>query len=104
MATASFPLQAVRDEQGRTCFALVSPPQFANLLFYCVPPSMRDTFASVEQCTPEILASLGKVAPKIKDRMQKKGMFICIQGLNIHGGFNSPFSFCFHCLKPFVCQ
>jgi hypothetical protein len=54
----------------------VAPPQFANLLFYCIPPSLRGTFASVgvADAGPETLALLGKAAPRIKDRMQKEGV------------------------------
>lgn len=62
------------DANGRHCFAVLGPPQFTNLMFYFVPPSMRDTFNGMEQCTPEQLVALGKVAPKLKDRMQRAGM------------------------------
>jgi glutamate/tyrosine decarboxylase-like PLP-dependent enzyme len=73
------------DGQGRRCFRVVKHA-FANLCFYVIPPSHRDAIHALalpaddeddglvlSRLTAEQRASLGKVAPVIKDRMQRQG-------------------------------
>ncbi|NXD88868.1 CSAD decarboxylase, partial [Halcyon senegalensis] len=52
----------------RDGFQLVLEPEFVNLCFWFVPPSLRGREGS-----PDYWPSLGKVAPAIKERMMKKG-------------------------------
>ncbi|XP_075054092.1 cysteine sulfinic acid decarboxylase [Mixophyes fleayi] len=52
----------------RTGFILVMEPQFVNLCFWYVPPSLRN-----QETSPNFWDRLGKVAPIIKERMMKKG-------------------------------
>jgi glutamate decarboxylase len=73
------------DADGRPCFALATPPQYANCVFFYVPPALRDAFppagaagpaavaAAVAALSAEDRAALGAAAPMLKDRMQRKG-------------------------------
>lgn len=74
------------DAQGRRCFLLTSKPQFANLCFYLVPPSLREAASPpLVENTEELaaddhtlltdaqVAALGKVSAVVKDRMQRHG-------------------------------
>lgn len=40
-----------------------------------VPPSLRDEFGTLETATPAQLQKLGSVAPTVKDRMQRAGVW-----------------------------
>ncbi|XP_061470736.1 cysteine sulfinic acid decarboxylase isoform X1 [Rhineura floridana] len=62
----------------REGFQLVIEPEFINLCFWYVPPSLRGQ----EGCTDYCLR-LGKVAPMIKERMMKKGSMMV--GYQPHG-------------------
>ncbi|XP_065715092.1 cysteine sulfinic acid decarboxylase isoform X2 [Patagioenas fasciata] len=57
--------EQVRRRDG---FQLVSEPEFINLCFWFVPPSLRG-----REGAPDYWQRLGKVAPAIKERMMKKG-------------------------------
>ena len=76
---------AITDSEGRRCFRVVKHA-FANLCFYVIPPSQRDLVDGLDRTnddgddglvlsrlTEEQRDSLGKVAPVIKDRMQRHG-------------------------------
>ncbi|XP_077185223.1 cysteine sulfinic acid decarboxylase isoform X3 [Paroedura picta] len=52
----------------REGFQLVQEPEFINLCFWYVPPSLRG-----KEGSSDYSHSLGKVAPTIKERMMKKG-------------------------------
>ncbi|NWR64122.1 CSAD decarboxylase, partial [Bucorvus abyssinicus] len=52
----------------REGFELVMEPEFINLCFWFVPPSLRGREGS-----PDYWPRLGKVAPAIKERMMRKG-------------------------------
>ncbi|XP_062488602.1 cysteine sulfinic acid decarboxylase isoform X2 [Pezoporus occidentalis] len=62
----------------RDGFELVMEPEFINLCFWFVPPSLRGR----ESC-PDYWPSLGKVAPAIKERMMRKGSMMV--GYQPHG-------------------
>lgn len=56
---------------GDPRFALAAPPSFTHVCFWWVPPDLRPfNFA---QSTPEQRQRLHRVAPAIKDRMQREG-------------------------------
>eukprot|EP00039_Didymoeca_costata_P027290 m.18096 g.18096 ORF g.18096 m.18096 type:complete len:885 (-) comp6199_c0_seq1:21-2675(-) len=52
-------------------FVLATPAQCCNVGFWYVPPRLRPF--NKEKATPEQFLELSKVAPKLKDRMQRKG-------------------------------
>nr|XP_034955721.1 cysteine sulfinic acid decarboxylase isoform X2 [Zootoca vivipara] len=61
----------------REGFQLVIEPEFINLCFWYVPPSLRGKEGCTDYCQ-----KLGKVAPMIKERMMKKGsMMVSYQPL-----------------------
>ncbi|XP_065510438.1 cysteine sulfinic acid decarboxylase isoform X2 [Caloenas nicobarica] len=62
----------------RDGFQLVLEPEFVNLCFWFVPPSLRGREGS-----PDYWLKLGKVAPAIKERMMKKGSMMV--GYQPHG-------------------
>merc|ERR1711972_509861 len=78
--------KAREDANGRRCFVVVFKPQFTNLCFYIVPPSLRETVAkgivpstdpaeadTLTQLTDDQVSALGKVSVVVKDRMQREG-------------------------------
>lgn len=69
-------IRGAKDALGRPQFIQVAPTSFANLCFYLVPPSMRDELRSISDATELTEAqvnALAKVAPVVKDRMQRDG-------------------------------
>ncbi|XP_053160009.1 cysteine sulfinic acid decarboxylase [Hemicordylus capensis] len=64
-AFTSYMTAEIKKREG---FQLVIEPEFINLCFWFVPPSLRGK----EKCT-DYYVRLGKVAPAIKERMMKKG-------------------------------
>ncbi|CAJ0939663.1 unnamed protein product [Ranitomeya imitator] len=62
----------------REGFRLVMEPEFVNLCFWYVPPSLRNQENSLDFWT-----RLGKVAPVLKERMMKKGSMMV--GYQPHG-------------------
>jgi glutamate/tyrosine decarboxylase-like PLP-dependent enzyme len=74
-----------RDSQGRRCFMLTSKQQYCNLLFYLIPPSMRDDVSpsnepnnghadDTSKLSDEQAQKLGRVSAIVKDRMQRRGL------------------------------
>ncbi|XP_041438528.1 cysteine sulfinic acid decarboxylase isoform X2 [Xenopus laevis] len=68
----------VEEMKAREGFCLIMEPEFVNLCFWYVPPSLRD-----QQDSPDYWQRLGKVAPVIKERMIKKGSMMV--GYQPHG-------------------
>eukprot|EP00404_Azadinium_spinosum_P001450 CAMPEP_0180426970 /NCGR_PEP_ID=MMETSP1036_2-20121128/6073_1 /TAXON_ID=632150 /ORGANISM="Azadinium spinosum, Strain 3D9" /LENGTH=519 /DNA_ID=CAMNT_0022432547 /DNA_START=1 /DNA_END=1557 /DNA_ORIENTATION=+ len=79
-------LKARKDAKGRRCFMVTCKPQFANLCFYTIPPSLREAVAPGLESSPdpaeaddhallkdEQVLALGKVSTIVKDRMQRQG-------------------------------
>ncbi|XP_075121917.1 cysteine sulfinic acid decarboxylase [Leptodactylus fuscus] len=62
----------------RQGFRLIMEPEFVNLCFWYVPPSLRN-----QEDSPDFWTRLGKVAPVIKERMMKKGSMMV--GYQSHG-------------------
>ncbi|KAK4872890.1 hypothetical protein RN001_014919 [Aquatica leii] len=63
---AQFFLKLIRERPG---FRMVmDKPEFTNLCFWYVPPSLRDSVDSADYNT-----RLHRIAPKIKEKMMKKG-------------------------------
>uniref|UniRef100_A0A8C6ZK95 Cysteine sulfinic acid decarboxylase-like n=1 Tax=Nothoprocta perdicaria TaxID=30464 RepID=A0A8C6ZK95_NOTPE len=62
----------------REGFQLVLEPEFVNLCFWFVPPSLRGQEGSADYCS-----RLGKVAPAIKERMMRSGSMMV--GYQPHG-------------------
>ncbi|KAG8585261.1 hypothetical protein GDO81_004949 [Engystomops pustulosus] len=62
----------------REGFRLIMEPEFVNLCFWYVPPSLRN-----QETSPDFWTRLGKVAPVIKERMMKKGSMMV--GYQHHG-------------------
>ncbi|XP_071989102.1 cysteine sulfinic acid decarboxylase isoform X2 [Engystomops pustulosus] len=62
----------------REGFHLIMEPEFVNLCFWYVPPSLRN-----QETSPDFWTRLGKVAPVIKERMMKKGSMMV--GYQHHG-------------------
>ncbi|KAM8976286.1 cysteine sulfinic acid decarboxylase [Pelodytes ibericus] len=58
----------VDEMKKREGFCLIMEPEFVNLCFWYVPPSLRD-----QDDSPDFWNRLGKVAPILKERMMKKG-------------------------------
>ncbi|KAM4796066.1 cysteine sulfinic acid decarboxylase [Rhinophrynus dorsalis] len=58
----------VDEMKKRPGFQLLMEPEFVNLCFWYVPPSLRDQEDSLD-----FWDRLGKVAPVVKERMMKKG-------------------------------
>jgi len=61
--------EVVQDTTG--AWALATPAQCANVGFWYVPPRLRPF--NKDTATPEQFAEIAKVAPKLKDRMQRAG-------------------------------
>ncbi|KAM4701083.1 cysteine sulfinic acid decarboxylase isoform 2-T2 [Discoglossus pictus] len=58
----------VEEMKKREGFCLVTEPEFVNLCFWYVPPSLRG-----KRDSPDFWNRLGKVAPAIKEKMVKEG-------------------------------
>uniref|UniRef100_A0AAR2J6D1 Cysteine sulfinic acid decarboxylase n=1 Tax=Pygocentrus nattereri TaxID=42514 RepID=A0AAR2J6D1_PYGNA len=58
----------VEELKKREGFQVVSEPQFVNVCFWFIPPSLRG-----KENSPDYQEKLAKVAPVIKERMVKKG-------------------------------
>ncbi|XP_074427498.1 cysteine sulfinic acid decarboxylase isoform X4 [Larus michahellis] len=72
------PRYLAEEVKRRDGFQLVLEPEFINLCFWFVPPSLRGK----EGC-PDYWPRLGKVAPAIKERMMRKGSMMV--GYQPHG-------------------
>ncbi|NWT94439.1 CSAD decarboxylase, partial [Urocynchramus pylzowi] len=68
-------LQQVKRREG---FQLVMEPEFINLCFWFIPPSLRG-----QESSPEFWDKLGKVAPAIKEKMIRRGSMMV--GYQPHG-------------------
>ncbi|XP_068123321.1 cysteine sulfinic acid decarboxylase isoform X2 [Hyperolius riggenbachi] len=68
----------VEEMKKRKGFSLVMEPEFVNVCFWYVPPSLRSQVHS-----PDYWDKLGKVAPVLKERMMKKGTMMV--GYQPHG-------------------
>ncbi|NWV29898.1 CSAD decarboxylase, partial [Origma solitaria] len=64
-AATRYLLEQVKRREG---FQLVIEPEFLNLCFWFIPPSLRG-----QESSPEFWDKLGKVAPAIKARMIRRG-------------------------------
>ncbi|XP_053823331.1 cysteine sulfinic acid decarboxylase isoform X2 [Vidua chalybeata] len=62
----------------REGFQLVMEPEFINLCFWFIPPSLRG-----QESSPEFWNKLGKVAPAIKEKMIRRGSMMV--GYQPHG-------------------
>ncbi|NWS65283.1 CSAD decarboxylase, partial [Chunga burmeisteri] len=74
----AFTRYLAEEMKRRDGFQLVLEPEFINLCFWFVPPSLRGREGS-----PDYWPKLGKVAPAIKERMMKKGSMMV--GYQPHG-------------------
>ncbi|NXI13537.1 CSAD decarboxylase, partial [Irena cyanogastra] len=73
-------LEQVKRREG---FQLVMEPEFINLCFWFIPPSLRG-----QESSPEFWDKLGKVAPAIKEKMIRRGsMMVGYQPLGSHVNF-----------------
>ncbi|KFO58529.1 Cysteine sulfinic acid decarboxylase, partial [Corvus brachyrhynchos] len=64
-AATRYLLEQVKRREG---FQLVMEPEFLNLCFWFIPPSLRG-----QESSPEFWDKLGKVAPAIKEKMIRRG-------------------------------
>ncbi|NWT09681.1 CSAD decarboxylase, partial [Vireo altiloquus] len=64
-AATRYLLEQVKRREG---FQLVMEPEFINLCFWFIPPSLRG-----QESSPEFWDKLGKVAPAIKEKMIRRG-------------------------------
>ncbi|NWW37793.1 CSAD decarboxylase, partial [Panurus biarmicus] len=74
-AATRYLLEQVKRREG---FQLVMEPEFINLCFWFIPPSLRG-----QDRSPEFWDRLGKVAPAIKEKMIRKGSMMV--GYQPHG-------------------
>ncbi|XP_053907643.1 cysteine sulfinic acid decarboxylase isoform X3 [Cuculus canorus] len=74
----AFTRYLAEEMKRRDGFRLVLEPEFINLCFWFVPPSLRG-----REDDPQYWSKLGKVAPVIKERMMKKGSMLV--GYQPHG-------------------
>ncbi|NWI04602.1 CSAD decarboxylase, partial [Tichodroma muraria] len=74
-AATRYLLEQVKRREG---FQLVMEPEFLNLCFWFIPPSLRG-----QESSPEFWDKLGKVAPAIKEKMIRKGSMMV--GYQPHG-------------------
>ncbi|XP_058414133.1 cysteine sulfinic acid decarboxylase isoform X3 [Diceros bicornis minor] len=73
----------VEELKKREGFELVMEPEFVNVCFWFVPPSLRG-----KQGSPDYSERLAKVAPVLKERMMKEGsMMIGYQPHGTRGNF-----------------
>lgn len=75
LAMAQYLTQQIKAREG---FQLLMEPEFTNVCFWFIPPSLRN----LPDC-PELWNKLHKVAPVIKERMMKKGSLMV--GYQPHG-------------------
>uniref|UniRef100_A0A3B3ZJD5 Uncharacterized protein n=1 Tax=Periophthalmus magnuspinnatus TaxID=409849 RepID=A0A3B3ZJD5_9GOBI len=75
LAMAQYLTQQMKARQG---FRLLMEPEYANVCFWYVPPSLRNVPDG-----PEFWNKLHKVAPVIKERMMKRGSLMI--GYQSHG-------------------
>ncbi|XP_014899047.1 acidic amino acid decarboxylase GADL1-like [Poecilia latipinna] len=75
LALARYLAQEIKKREG---FRLVIEPEFANVCFWYIPPSLRNLPES-----PELWKKLHTVAPVVKERMMKKGSMMI--GYQKHG-------------------
>ncbi|KAG8518343.1 Cysteine sulfinic acid decarboxylase [Galemys pyrenaicus] len=79
-ALARYLVEEIKKREG---FELVMEPEFVNVCFWFVPPSLRG-----KQESPDYSERLAKVAPVLKERMVKKGsMMIGYQPHGTRGNF-----------------
>lgn len=74
-ALARYLLEEVKKREG---FELVMEPEFLNVCFWFVPPSLRG-----QQRSPDYSQRLAQVAPALKERMVKEGSMMI--GYQPHG-------------------
>ncbi|KAM6994143.1 cysteine sulfinic acid decarboxylase isoform 3-T4 [Passerculus sandwichensis] len=73
-------LEQVKRREG---FQLVMEPEFINLCFWFIPPSLRG-----QENSPQFWEKLGKVAPAIKEKMIRRGsMMVGYQPQGSHVNF-----------------
>uniref|UniRef100_A0A8B9RDE3 Cysteine sulfinic acid decarboxylase n=1 Tax=Astyanax mexicanus TaxID=7994 RepID=A0A8B9RDE3_ASTMX len=78
-----FAMYFVEELKKREGFQLVSEPQFVNVCFWFIPPSLRG-----KENSADYQDKLAKVAPLIKERMVKKGsMMVGYQPLDSRVNF-----------------
>uniref|UniRef100_A0A8C6SPR0 Glutamate decarboxylase like 1 n=1 Tax=Neogobius melanostomus TaxID=47308 RepID=A0A8C6SPR0_9GOBI len=75
LAMAQYLTQQIKGREG---FRLLMEPEYTNVCFWYIPPSLRH----LPDC-PELWEKLHKVAPVIKERMMKKGSLMI--GFQPHG-------------------
>ncbi|XP_047453689.1 acidic amino acid decarboxylase GADL1-like [Mugil cephalus] len=75
LAMAKYLAQELKKREG---FQLVMEPEYANVCFWYIPPSLRNLPEG-----PELRKNLDKVAPVVKERMMKKGSMMI--GYQTHG-------------------
>uniref|UniRef100_A0A669EQ94 Glutamate decarboxylase like 1 n=1 Tax=Oreochromis niloticus TaxID=8128 RepID=A0A669EQ94_ORENI len=75
LAMARYLAQEIKQREG---FRLLMEPEYANICFWYIPPSLRNLPDG-----PELWGKLHKVAPVIKERMMKKGSMMV--GYQPHG-------------------
>ncbi|XP_072927280.1 cysteine sulfinic acid decarboxylase isoform X1 [Hemitrygon akajei] len=68
----------VNEIKERAGFRLLMEPQFVNVCFWYIPPSLQG-----KEDTPDFWTNLGKVAPFIKEQMVKQGTMMV--GYQPHG-------------------
>ncbi|KAM6154014.1 cysteine sulfinic acid decarboxylase isoform 5-T6 [Erethizon dorsatum] len=79
-ALAQYLVEEIKKREG---FELVMEPEFVNVCFWFVPPSLRG-----KQESPDYSQRLSQVAPVLKERMMKEGsMMIGYQPHGIWGNF-----------------
>ncbi|XP_063340857.2 acidic amino acid decarboxylase GADL1-like [Pelmatolapia mariae] len=75
LAMARYLAEEIKKREG---FRLLMEPEYANICFWYIPPSLRNLPDG-----PELWEKLHKVAPVIKERMMKKGSMMV--GYQPHG-------------------
>ncbi|NXE70776.1 CSAD decarboxylase, partial [Calcarius ornatus] len=79
-AATRYLLEQVKRREG---FQLVMEPEFINLCFWFIPPSLRG-----QENSPDFWDKLGKVAPAIKEKMIRRGsMMVGYQPQGSHVNF-----------------
>ncbi|XP_070767346.1 acidic amino acid decarboxylase GADL1-like [Enoplosus armatus] len=75
LAMARYLAQEIKKREG---FRLLMEPEYANVCFWYIPPSLRSLPDG-----PELWQKLHAVAPVVKERMMKKGSMMV--GYQVHG-------------------
>ncbi|XP_076009942.1 acidic amino acid decarboxylase GADL1-like [Genypterus blacodes] len=75
LAMARYLVQEIKKREG---FCLLIEPEYTNVCFWYIPPSLRNMSES-----PEFWQKLNTVAPLVKERMMKKGSMMV--GYQPHG-------------------